>query len=176
MVNYLQYTQFDTANGYGVRSSIFWAGCSLHCKGCWNPESWNPRNGKPYTQETENLIISGLAHPAIEGLSMLGGEPFENLEGSIPLATAVRKTYGDTKTIWSWSGYTIEEILNNPERIELLQKIDVLVDGRFILSKRDTSLEFRGSQNQRIINVPQTLTTGQIVLWKSPYSLHNAIS
>lgn len=159
----MQYIQFDSANGFGMRSSIFFSGCSLHCKGCWNPSSWNTRNGEPFTQHTVDMIVDNLAHPAISGLSMLGGEPFENLDGSLPLVKAVRERYGDTKSIWSWSGYYLDEILADPDKKTLLSYLDVLVEGRFILSKRDLSLYYRGSSNQRVLDVPRTLTEGKAV-------------
>ena len=157
MSNYMQYERFDTANGEGVRSSVFFSGCSLHCEGCWNPSSWNPRKGEPFTQDVIDKILKDLEHPAISGLSLLGGEPFENLDGAIPLVTQCRNYYGNNKTIWSWSGYTFEQIIADPEKLELLKLIDVLVEGRFVLAKRDTNLQFRGSTNQRVLDVKKSL-------------------
>lgn len=158
MSNYMQYERFGAHNGEGMRSSVFFSGCSLHCKGCWNPSSWNPRNGEPFTQEVIDKIIKGLDHPAISGLSLLGGEPFENLDGAIPLAVQCRERYGKDKTIWSWSGYTFEQIIDDPNKLELLKLVDVLVEGRFVLAERDTSLQFRGSTNQRVLDVKKSLT------------------
>lgn len=157
MGNYMQYTRFDTANGLGFRSSIFFSGCSLKCKGCWNPASWNPRNGEPFTQETINMVLDGINHPSIDGISLLGGEPFENLDSTIPLVKQLRDRYGNSKSVWSWSGYPFELLKADPQRFELLKMLDVLVDGPFILSQRDLSLQFRGSKNQRVLNVPESL-------------------
>lgn len=157
MGNFMQYQKFDTANGEGVRSSIFFSGCSLRCLGCWNPRSWNPRNGQPFTQETINEVLEGLEHQAIDGLSLLGGEPFENLDSTIPLTEQFREKFGNTKTIWSWSGYTFEQILEDEEKVKLLKNLDVLVEGSFVLAERDLSLRFRGSRNQRVLDVQKSL-------------------
>lgn len=163
MGNFMQYQKFDTANGEGVRSSIFFSGCSLRCLGCWNPRSWNPRNGQPFTQETINEVLEGLEHQAIDGLSLLGGEPFENLDSTVPLAEQLRRKFGNTKTIWSWSGYTFEQILEDEEKVKLLKNLDVLVEGPFVLAERDLSLRFRGSRNQRVLDVQKSLKVQEAV-------------
>lgn len=163
MANYMQYNRFDMANGPGVRSSIFFAGCSFHCQGCWNPSSWNPKNGQEFTQETIKMIIENSAHTAITGLSLLGGEPFQSIDAVLPLSQQFRKNYPN-KNIWAWTGYTWDEIINDPLKKELLDYIDVLVDGQFILNQRDLSLQFRGSRNQRIIDVQKSLKNHKIEL------------
>lgn len=157
MGNYLQYNRFDLANGPGVRNSLFVAGCSLHCKGCWNPESWNRNNGYPFTDNMLHTIISDLNHPAVQGLSVLGGEPFENLDILCPLLKNVKKQYGEEKNVWVWSGYEWAEILNDPEKNQVLDFVDVLVAGRFVLAERDLTLQFRGSRNQQVIDVKNSI-------------------
>ena len=122
--------------------------------------------GVPYTEELEQQIIDDLKHDYVQGLTLLGGEPFLNTTVLIPLVKRVREIYGNTKDIWSWSGYYYEELLQDTEdKIELLHLIDVLVDGRFDITKKDLTLQFRGSSNQRIIDVPQSLEQKQVILW-----------
>lgn len=164
MGNYMGYERFDTANGEGVRSSVFFSGCSLRCVGCWNPSSWNPKNGSPFTQETIDMVLDGIDHPAIAGLSLIGGEPFENLESTIALVEQFRVRYGNTKTIWSWSGYTFEQIMEDSEKIKLIQHLDVLVEGRFMIALRDRTLKFRGSKNQRILDAQQSIQNNTPIL------------
>lgn len=163
MANYMQYNKFDMANGLGIRSSVFFAGCSFHCKGCWNPASWNPNNGNPLTDEIIDEIVDNAEHEAIVGLSLLGGEPFQNLDGSLPLARKFKETYPD-KNIWVWTGYLWEDIIAHPYRKEILEYIDVLIDGQFILAQRDLTLHYRGSQNQRIIDVQESLNKNSVIL------------
>ena len=140
----------DVANGPGVRVSLFVSGCRNHCPGCFNPETWNFHFGKPFTKETEDVIIEALRPSWIQGLSILGGDPFEpeNEAALIPFIRRVREELPD-KDIWVYSGYTYEEL----EGRELLQYADVLVDGSFIEVEKDAGLAFRGSRNQRIIRL-----------------------
>ena len=140
----------DVANGSGVRVSLFVSGCRNHCPGCFNPETWNFHFGKPFTKETEDVIIEALRPSWIQGLSILGGDPFEpeNEAALIPFIRRVREELPD-KDIWVYSGYTYEEL----EGRELLQYADVLVDGSFIEVEKDAGLAFRGSRNQRIIRL-----------------------
>lgn len=161
----MSYERFDVSNGEGIRSSVFFAGCSLKCKGCWNPSSWNPKNGDPFTIEVLNKIVEGLDHPSIAGLSLLGGEPFENLESTVPLVEATRDKYGDNKNVWAWSGHTFDKLSSDPEKIKLLKLLDVLVEGPFILAKRDLSLRFRGSSNQRVLDVKKSLAANKPILY-----------
>ena len=162
----------DIANGPGVRVSLFVSGCTHHCKGCFNEETWSFEYGKPFTEETEEQILKLLEPSYISGLTVLGGEPMEyvNQQGLLPLARKFKETYPD-KTIWCYTGYTFETDLldrmcNEWEYTkELLSYIDVLVDGEFIDEQKDLSLRFKGSRNQRIIDVPKSLKTDTTVLW-----------
>ena len=162
----------DIANGPGVRVSLFVSGCTHHCKGCFNEETWSFEYGKPFTEETEEQILKLLEPSYISGLTVLGGEPMEyvNQQGLLPLARKFKEAYPD-KTIWCYTGYTFETDLldrmcNEWEYTkELLSYIDVLVDGEFIDEQKDLSLRFKGSRNQRIIDVPKSLKTGTTVLW-----------
>ena len=151
---YADYKKFDFLNGIGLRNSLFVSGCNHYCKGCFNSSAWNFNFGKLYTQEVEDMIIDDLNNEAvnIKGLSLLGGEPFEHTETLVKLLKRV-KTECINKDVWVWSGYTLEEILTDEQKKELLSYCDVLVDGKFILEQRDLTLKFRGSRNQRIINV-----------------------
>ena len=163
----------DIANGPGIRVSLFVSGCRNHCKGCFQPETWNFLYGKPYTKDSEEEIIKALSLHHIKGLTILGGEPFEpeNQEALLPLIKRVRKELPD-KDIWMFSGYRLDdEILKDGVHPhtdisnEIISNIDVLVDGRFIEEKKNLSLVFRGSENQRIIDIPKTLKENKIVLW-----------
>ena len=140
----------DVANGPGVRVSLFVSGCRNHCRGCFNPETWDFRYGKPFTKETEDVIVEALRPSWIQGLSILGGDPFEeeNEKELIPFVKRVKKELPD-KDIWIYSGYTFDEL----EGRELLRYADVLVDGPFIEDEKDAGLAFRGSRNQRIIRL-----------------------
>ena len=149
-MNYGMIRKVDVANGLGVRVSLFVSGCRNHCKGCFNPETWDFHFGKPFTKETEDVIIDALRPSWIQGLSILGGDPFEeeNENELIPFVKRVKKELPD-KDIWIYSGYTFDEL----EGRELLRYADVLVDGPFIEDEKDAGLAFRGSRNQRIIRL-----------------------
>lgn len=149
-MNYAKIFICDIANGPGCRTSLFVSGCRRHCKGCHNEQAWDFGYGQPYTQETKNDILSSLNHDYVQGLSVLGGEPFEpeNEPYLIDLVKAV-KTLMPDKDIWVWSGYKYEEIKNH----SLLEYCDFLVDGPYVEEQRDITLLFRGSRNQRIINL-----------------------
>ncbi len=171
-MNYGEIKKYDIANGIGVRTSLFVSGCRHHCKGCFNPETWSFEYGKTYTKETENDIVSSLAPYYISGLTVLGGEPFEpeNQATIVGLLKRVKEEYPD-KNIWVYSGYLFEELMGKiPSHArcevtdEMLSYIDILVDGEFVEAKKDISLHFRGSSNQRIIDVKKTLETGEISL------------
>lgn len=142
------------------------SGCPFHCPGCYNVAAQNFRYGKPYTQELEDQIITDMSNDYVQGLTLLGGEPFINTQVCLKLCKRVRQEFGDSKDIWSWSGYTWEELLkDSDDKLELLSLIDILVDGRFLKDKMDLTLQFRGSSNQRIIDVQKSLTDRQIVIW-----------
>ena len=151
----------DIANGSGVRVSLFVSGCRNHCKGCFQPQTWDFEYGQPFTKDTEDEIIKALCPSWIQGFSILGGEPMEpeNQKTLLPFIKRIRQKYSD-KDIWLYSGYVYEEIKD----FELLQYVDVLVDGPFMEEMKDPSLAFRGSRNQRILNVPESLKAGKAVL------------
>lgn len=171
-MNYGAIKKTDVANGEGVRVSLFVSGCTHHCKNCFNPETWNFCYGKPFTQETEDEIIEALKPNYIKGLTLLGGEPMEpqNQERLLPLLKRVKKEFGDSKNVWCYTGYTLEDDLLSPSRArcehtdELLKHIDTLVDGEFVEELKNLMLKFRGSSNQRVINVPETLKENKVVL------------
>ncbi len=146
------YKAFNFVDGEGVRCSLYVSGCPFKCPGCYNKAAQSFRYGKPYTEELEAQIMADLAQPYVAGLSLLGGEPFLNTPILLPLARRVRQEFGDTKTMWVWSGYTHEQLLQDTEdKRELLELCDVLVDGPFIQDLYHHDLAFRGSRNQRII-------------------------
>lgn len=162
----------DIANGEGVRVSLFVSGCRNRCKNCFNPETWNFCYGNPFTKEVEDDIINSLKPSWINGLTILGGEPFEveNQRDLIEFIKRVRKEVPD-KTIWMYSGYLFDSDIHNPNgkvhcevSDEILANIDILVDGKFIEELKNLSLKFRGSSNQRIIMVKESLQEGKIIL------------
>lgn len=169
-MNYATIKDHDTANGIGVRVSLFVSGCTHHCKDCFNSEAWDFNYGKPYTEETENEIVKLLDRPYIKGLSLLGGEPFEpaNQKVLINLLRKVKQMFPD-KTIWCYSGYTFDTDLAKGGRAytdvtdEMLSYLSVLVDGEFVAELKDLKLHFRGSSNQRIIDVQESLKQGKVV-------------
>lgn len=173
-MNYATIKPFDVANGPGVRVSLFVSGCTHHCKGCFNEVAWDFNYGTPFTKETMDTILDALEPDYIKGLSLLGGEPFEhvNQQGLVPLLRAVKEKYPQ-KNIWCYSGYLFDQDITGTmaekwdETKEMLSYIDVLVDGEFVQEKKNLSLRFKGSENQRIINVKESLAQGQIVLWEA---------
>ncbi|WP_413536591.1 anaerobic ribonucleoside-triphosphate reductase activating protein [Carnobacterium divergens] len=166
------YKPFNFVDGEGVRCSLYVSGCLFACEGCYNKVAQSFQYGTPYTKELENRIIEDLAKPYVQGLTLLGGEPFLNTGVTIQLAKRIRAEFGSTKDIWSWTGYTWDELMmETADKLELLSLIDIVVDGRFELSKKDLSLQFRGSSNQRIIDVPRSLTKGQVMLWEKGIDL-----
>ena len=163
----------DIANGEGVRVSLFVSGCTHHCPGCFNAEAWDFAYGEPYTAETEDRLIEMLRPSYIRGLSLLGGEPFEPQNQRVLVGLLRRlKAELPEKDVWCYSGYTLDGELLTESRArcevtdEMLSMIDVLVDGRFEQDKRNLMLRFRGSENQRLIDLPASLARGEIVEWK----------
>lgn len=165
----------DIANGIGVRTSLFVSGCRHYCKGCFNQETWCFTNGEPYTKDVEQKILDSLRPEWINGLSLLGGEPFEP-ENQKELVKLLRKVKAEfpTKSIWAYTGGTLDGDLWNPDSQwrceytdELLSMIDILVDGPFVEELKNISLKFRGSSNQRIIDVKQSLKSNKVVLDKN---------
>jgi len=169
-MNYGEIKNFDIANGEGVRVSLFVSGCTHHCKNCFNKETWDFAFGKPFTAETEERLLAALKPDYINGLSLLGGEPFEpqNQAALLPFLRHVRAQYPE-KTIWCYTGYLFDtELLADSrarcaETDEMLSLLDVLVDGEFVQELYNISLQFRGSSNQRIIDVQQSLARGAVV-------------
>lgn len=161
------YKAFNFVDGEGVRNSLYVSGCLFACEGCFNKAVQNFNYGTPFTESLMNQIIEDLSHDYVQGLTLLGGEPFLNTDVCLSVVKRVRETFGSAKDTWSWSGYTFEELLlETPDKLELLHSIDILVDGRFELAKRNLNLQFRGSSNQRIIDVPKSLAAGKAVIWE----------
>ena len=162
----------DIANGEGVRVSLFVSGCTNHCKHCFQPQTWDFCYGQPFTAETEQYLLELLSPSYIRGLTLLGGEPFEpeNQRALLPFLRRVRQECPD-KTVWAFSGYTWEELTGESRARceatdELLALVDVLVDGEFVAAKHDISLRFRGSSNQRLLDVAASRAAGEPVWWK----------
>jgi anaerobic ribonucleoside-triphosphate reductase activating protein len=172
-MNYATIKNCDIANGPGVRVSLFVSGCTHHCKGCFNEVAWDFDYGQPFTQETIDKILEMMKPGYIKGITLLGGEPFEpqNQPALVELLRQIKAVYPE-KTIWAFSGYLFDKDilpgkLGDPAVTrEFIGYLDVLVDGRFVEEKKNLSLRFRGSSNQRIIHVPSSLETGEIVLWE----------
>ena len=161
------YKAFNFVDGERVRNSLYVSGCLFACEGCFNKAVQNFNYGTPFTESLMNQIIEDLSHDYVQGLTLLGGEPFLNTDVCLSVVKRVRETFGSAKDIWSWSGYTFEELLlETPDKLELLHSIDILVDGRFELAKRNLNLQFRGSSNQRIIDIPKSLAAGKAVIWE----------
>ena len=153
--------KMDIADGPGVRVSIFLQGCEFHCKNCFNAETWNFDKGEEFTDETLEKLLNLCSEDYIEGLSILGGEPLHprNIDGTIKIAKAFRERY-PKKTLWVWSGYLFENVVNK----DIFNYIDVLVDGQYVDELHDFRLKWRGSSNQRVIDIKKTLKTNEIVL------------
>ena len=173
-MKYANFKEYDIANGPGIRFSLFVSGCTHHCKGCFNPETWDFNYGKPFTKDVEDYILKELGHEFYEGLTLLGGEPMEpvNQKGLLPLVKRFKELYPH-KTIWCFTGFRLDDELlrdGSYPRCEatdgMLACINVLVDGRFVKELKDISLQFRGSRNQRVLDLPKTLAAGQPVIWE----------
>lgn len=171
IMNYCKIKNCDIANGEGIRVSLFVSGCRNHCKGCFQPETWDFEYGKPFTKETEDELVNLLSQSYIAGLTLLGGDPFEpeNQKALLPFIKKVKNILPN-KNIWAYTGYTLDNLLDanhrshREETQEMLQLIDVLVDGPFIEAKKDISLRFRGSSNQRLIDMQKTRQMQKIAL------------
>lgn len=169
-MNYATIKPRDIANGPGVRVSLFVSGCTHHCPGCFNQEAWDFAYGKPFTQAVMDHILDLLRPSYVRGLTLLGGEPFEP-QNQGPVVELFRqiKAQMPEKSIWAFSGYLFDrDILSGRlgDTREYLRYLDVLVDGPFVEAKKNLSLRFRGSENQRLIDVPKSLASGQVVLWE----------
>ncbi len=170
-MNYGTIKKYDIANGLGVRTTLFVSGCTNHCPGCFQKETWDFDYGKPYTEKTEQDILDSLDHEYIDGLTLLGGEPFEfsNQEALIRLLRKVKERF-PTKSIWCYTGFVLDQDLllggkrHGPYTEEMLSYLNVLVDCPFQEERKNIMLKFRGSENQRIIDVPASLAKQEIVL------------
>lgn len=173
-MNYAKIRKCDVANGPGVRVSLFVSGCNHHCKNCFNREAWDFNYGDKFTKKEEEQIIEDLKPEYITGLSLLGGEPFEqtNQEELAPLVKKVKEVYPNKK-IWCYTGFTFDEQIleemvkkeNRDTTKQMLENIDYIVDGKFIEELKDPTLQFRGSSNQRIIDVKKSLEQHEVVIW-----------
>lgn len=171
-MHYAELKNYDTANGIGVRVSLFVSGCTNHCKNCFQPETWDFSYGAEFTEETAEKILEMMKPDYIKGLTVLGGEPFEpeNQRGLLPFIKKIREEFPE-KSVWVYTGFTMEELRAEGTHShcdvteELLSLIDILVDGRFEEDKKDLTLRFRGSSNQRIIDMKSTLESNEIILW-----------
>ena len=174
MMYYGALKKCDVANGEGIRVSLFVSGCRNRCKNCFQPETWAFDYGKPFDDGAESCIFAALENPSVRGLTVLGGEPMEpeNQEAILPFLKKVKEKYPD-KTVWLYTGNTYEELTmpigDNPKATEytaeILSLVDILVDGRFVEELKNIGLRFRGSENQRIIDVKKTAERGEIVIW-----------
>lgn len=161
-MRYGQIRQYDVSNGEGIRTSVFVTGCTHACKNCFNEEYQDFSAGEVWGEAQTELVVRYLDDPCVAGLTLLGGEPFQNTKELLPIVRTLRSRV--SKSIWIYSGYTFEELLQDEEKVQLLSLCDVLVDGRFVEEKKDLTLKFRGSSNQRILDVKQSLKTGRAVL------------
>jgi len=163
MVRYQKIRKMDISNGPGVRVSIFLQGCTFKCPGCFNPETHDFAGGKEFTDETLQQLLNLCAADYVEGLSILGGEPLhpKNIAGTIEIAKAFKQKYPQ-KTLWVWSGYLYENVVDK----RIFEYIDVMVDGQFKQELSNPMLQYRGSSNQRIIDIPKTLKAQRVVLWQ----------
>jgi len=177
-MNYHNITYPDMNNGSGLRVCLWLSGCDHHCPECQNPQTWNPDSGVIFDESAKNELLSELEKDYISGLTLSGGDPLHenNLPEVLNLVNEIRLLFGDKKNIWLYTGYTWEECFPsvttddfNPQRVmrqEIIRKCDVLVDGRYVHELRDITLPYRGSSNQRLIDVQKTLKESKIIEWK----------
>lgn len=166
-MNYANIKRYDVANSIGIASTIFFSGCKFNCKGCFNKEAQDFNYGKPYTKEVEDLYISYLKDEHVKCANLLGGEVFQqNLDIIYNLVTRIKSEVN--KPIWIWTGYLYESLIKDENKLKILEQIDVLIDGQFEIDKKDLNLKFRGSSNQRVINVQESLKQGKVIKfdWK----------
>ena len=160
-MRFAQIRKEDISNGPGIRVSLFVQGCNRHCDGCFNPETWDYDNGQIFNRRIQELFLDLGKEKRIAGFSILGGEPLDQDERMLELIKKIKERYPD-KTIWMWTGYTYEELTD--KQMEIVKLIDVLVDGPFIISQKCPGKRFRGSMNQRIIDIKKTLESGTITI------------
>lgn len=161
-MNYCEIKTTDIANGTGVRVSLFVSGCRHHCEGCFNPESWDFTYGSPFDAAAQQAVIAALAPTYIEGLTLLGGDPMEpeNAAALLPFVKRVKERYPH-KSIWCYTGDTFENLIQREDARALLAYIDVLVDGPFVSAKKNITLKFKGSENQRLLDIPKSLAAAK---------------
>jgi len=170
-MHYSEIKEFDIADGPGVRVALFVSGCPHHCRGCFNECTWDYRAGRPFTKAVEDRIINSCRRECVAGLSLLGGEPLDPANQPSVLGLLERfRSEVPGKTVWAYTGYVYEDLLEGGRaRTEctgrILGLLDVLVDGPFVMAKKSIALSFRGSSNQRVIDVPRTLRAGKVVAW-----------
>ena len=172
-MNYATVKYFDIANGLGIRTSLFVSGCTHRCKNCFNSEAWDFNYGQPFDDTIQQQIINSLKNPFCDGLSLLGGEPFEpsNQKGLLPFLKRAKKEIPNLN-IWCYTGYLFDEELLKDSRaktedtLEMLKLIDVLVDGKFVEELKNLNLRFKGSENQRIIDVKKSLEENKVILYE----------
>ncbi len=173
-MNYAAIKKFDIANGEGIRTSLFVSGCTNRCKNCFQPETWSFDFGEPFDKAAEDMILATFENSSVRGMTILGGEPMEpsNQRGLLPFVKKFKEQYPD-KTLWLYTGNLYEELMGecgeHPKHLditaELLSYVDILVDGRFEEEKKSLGLRFRGSSNQRIIDMNKTREKGSVVIW-----------
>ena len=154
-MNYAKIRKFDVSNGPNVRTTIFVSGCTNGCEGCFNKELQDFNYGSKWDEKIEDEFLSYVKDENVKGVNILGGEPLDQIKDNDLLNLLIRIKKETNKEIWLWTGYTIEEVMKDKRRLELIKNVDVVIDGRFELDKRDISLKYRGSSNQRIINVKE---------------------
>ena len=162
-MNYAQIRKYDVSNAPFVNSTIFFSGCAHKCKGCFNKEAQDFNFGNEFNEEVEDLFISYVSDPNVKGACLLGGEPFQqDLDILLRFVRRIKTETG--KRVWIWSGYTWDELISDTNKLKILENVDVLIDGRFELDKRDLKLKYRGSSNQRVIDVRKSLESNEVVL------------
>lgn len=154
-MNYAKIRKFDVSNGPNIRTTIFVSGCTNGCEGCFNKELQDFNYGSKWDEKIEDEFLSYVRNENVKGVNILGGEPLDQIKDNDLLNLLIRIKKETNKEIWLWTGYTIEEVMKDKRRLELIKNVDVVIDGRFELDKRDISLKYRGSSNQRIINVKE---------------------
>lgn len=162
-MNYAQIRKYDVSNAPFVNSTIFFSGCAHKCKECFNKEAQDFNFGNEFNEEVEDLFISYVSDPNVKGACLLGGEPFQqDLDILLRFVRRIKTETG--KPVWIWSGYTWDELISDTNKLKILENVDVLIDGRFELDKRDLKLKYRGSSNQRVIDVRKSLESNEVVL------------
>lgn len=156
--------KYDISNGPGVRATLFVSGCTHNCKGCFNKDYQDFKSGEEWTEETKETFLKYVSNPRVRGVNVLGGEPLQQLMDSSLADLLVTIKEKTNKPIWLWTGYLFEDVVNNDRVMDILKNVDVLIDGKFEEDNRDLSLMYRGSSNQRVIDMAETLKSGEVKL------------